>query len=80
MAWQGVNTREKIWHLTEIAASQYETHLELFSVQGITVLKWRRFVEHFLQICKYSINIATLKFLVPLNKCCHKTRRYLSRF
>jgi hypothetical protein len=44
MAWQEVNTRKKIWHLTETVASQYETRFALFSVQGITVRKWRRFV------------------------------------
>ena len=45
MAWQGVNTRIKIWPLTEATASQYGTRLELFSVQGISVVKWRRCVS-----------------------------------
>ena len=85
MFWQGVNTRKKIWHLTEIAASQYETRLELFSLQGITVLKWRRCVLElkesiFLQICKYSINIATLNFLLPCKQMVSQNTAVLVSF
>jgi len=84
MVWQGVNTRKKIWHLTETVASQYETRFELFSVQGITVLKWRRFVLELKEriLWKFvNILLALLRSIsfCPVNKSCPKIRRYLSR-
>jgi hypothetical protein len=35
---------QKRRHLTEAPASQYEIHLKIFNVQGITFVKWRRYV------------------------------------
>jgi hypothetical protein len=82
--WTGKgSTRGKNLAFNWNSSSQHETRLELFSVQRITVLKWRRCVSELKGtiFCKFvSANIVTLNFLLPLNKCCPKIRRYLCRF